>query len=203
MKILLTCLTALLASFPAGAVPTTSGVSASQKCSPVPATATASGLVCKKTGDVNSAKRKSIRTFRSKSTPPGCDCITECFKDTTCLSYSYDQSKAECRLMRKSVVNQQFNPGNTNITWWDRSCWVVPTSCPQPSPSSTTTIKSTIIPLKCNRDMVLRTLMRAGAAATSFCQAPFAGVECVYMFDCVPGCGINIIDDYHDKANYS
>ncbi|KAK6504828.1 hypothetical protein TWF481_006765 [Arthrobotrys musiformis] len=134
-------------------------------CPPVAAASPAATLICSKTGDVNGAKRKSIRTFKSKSTNLGDVCITECLNDSTCLSFSYDSSKTECRLMLKTVTEQQFTPGSTTITWWDRGCWTLPTTCANP-PTSTVTSK-----VVCNHDNVLRALYGKGSAASSFCSS--------------------------------
>ncbi|KAF3147724.1 hypothetical protein TWF594_002309 [Orbilia oligospora] len=162
----------VLACLAAAALPAVNAVALASTttlaCPPVAATSPAATLVCAKTGDVNGAKRKSIRTFKSKSTPLGDDCLTECLKDTTCLSYSYDSnaSKTECRLMLKTVAEQVFTSGSTGITWWDRGCWAVPTSCSNPI-VPTTSAK----PIVCNRDNVLRALYGKGDEASSFCSS--------------------------------
>ncbi|KAF3224970.1 hypothetical protein TWF191_005818 [Orbilia oligospora] len=162
----------VLACLAAAALPAVNAVTLASTttlaCPPVAATSPTATLVCAKTGDVNGAKRKSIRTFKSKSTPLGDDCLTECLKDTTCLSYSYDSnaSKTECRLMLKTVAEQVFTPGSTGITWWDRGCWAVPTSCSNPV-VPTTSAK----PIVCNRDNVLRALYGKGDEASSFCSS--------------------------------
>ncbi|RVD82336.1 uncharacterized protein DFL_006764 [Arthrobotrys flagrans] len=161
----------VLACLAAAVLPAVNAVAltstATLACPPVAATSPAAALVCAKTGDVNGAKRKSIRTFKSKSTPSGDDCLTECLKDATCLSFSYDSnaSKTECRLMLKTVTEQQFTAGSTGITWWDRGCWTVPTTCDNPI-VPTTSAK----PIVCNRDNVLRALYGKGDAASSFCS---------------------------------
>ncbi|KAK6360329.1 hypothetical protein TWF730_006475 [Orbilia blumenaviensis] len=161
----------VLACLAAAALPAVNAVTLASTttlaCPPVAATSPPAALVCAKTGDVNGAKRKSIRTFKSKSTPLGDDCMTECLKDTTCLSFSYDSnaSKTECRLMLKTVTEQQFTPGTTGITWWDRGCWTVPTTCNAP-PAPTTSAA----PIVCSRDLVLRALYGKGDAASSFCS---------------------------------
>ncbi|KAK6528300.1 hypothetical protein TWF281_009544 [Arthrobotrys megalospora] len=162
----------VLACLVAAALPAANAVTLASTttlaCPPVAATSPAATLVCAKTGDVNGAKRKSIRTFKSKSATLGDDCMTECLKDTTCLSFSYDSnaSKTECRLMLKTVTEQQFTPGSTGITWWDRGCWTVPTTCDPPATTASPTTS-----IKCDRDNVLRALYGKGDAASSFCSS--------------------------------
>ncbi|KAK6345494.1 hypothetical protein TWF718_007409 [Orbilia javanica] len=158
----------VLAFLAAAALPAVNAAALSSttlSCPPVAATSPAASLVCAKTGDVSGAKRKSIRTFKSKSTPLGDDCVTECLKDTTCLSLSYDSNKTECRLMLRTVTEQQFTAGSTGITWWDRDCWTAPTSCSNPI-VPTTSVK----PIVCNHDNLLRAMIGRAAAASSFCS---------------------------------
>jgi hypothetical protein len=106
--------------------PTPSPVAVNDLCPFAPVSPSPEGSKCAVEGWLR--QFDEINTYAS-STGNYVDCMKACLSFGECLSFLYNKRDNNCRLLSKSVSDQDFQSRKSSATFWDKACFAVSESC--------------------------------------------------------------------------